>query len=78
MIRKMAFHYVLAGHRLHKAGQKSLSLECYRRALPEYAGKNWQFAEVENFLSFVNDDHLLLNGLICNLIFNFRIIYCIR
>lgn len=46
MRRKMAFHYVLAGHRMSKAGQKQLSMECYKRALPEYLSKRWIFAEV--------------------------------
>uniref|UniRef100_A0A915PJT5 Trafficking protein particle complex subunit 8 n=1 Tax=Setaria digitata TaxID=48799 RepID=A0A915PJT5_9BILA len=45
MRRKMAFHYVLAGHRMSKAGQKQLSIECYKRALPEYLSKRWIFAE---------------------------------
>ncbi|VDN07274.1 unnamed protein product [Thelazia callipaeda] len=45
MRRKMAFHYVLAGHRMSKAGQKQLAMECYKKALPEYLSKRWIFAE---------------------------------
>lgn len=51
MHRKMAFHYVLAGHRMSKAGQKQLSMECYKRALPEYLSKRWIFAEVNIYLN---------------------------
>ncbi|VDN41735.1 unnamed protein product [Gongylonema pulchrum] len=50
MRRKMAFHYVLAGHRMSKAGQKQLSMECYKRALPEYLSKHWVFAEVNFYM----------------------------
>ncbi|EJD75053.1 hypothetical protein LOAG_17722 [Loa loa] len=45
MHRKMAFHYILAGHRMSKAGQKQLSIKCYKRALSEYLSKRWIFAE---------------------------------
>lgn len=46
MRRKMAFHYVLAGHRMSKIGQHELAMECYKRAQPEYRSKRWDFAEV--------------------------------
>lgn len=52
MHRKMAFHYILAGHRFYKAGQSALSIECYKRALPQYANKHWQYAEVIDFKVF--------------------------
>lgn len=32
MIRKYAFHIVLAGHRYSKSGQKRHSLRCYKQA----------------------------------------------
>jgi tetratricopeptide (TPR) repeat protein len=32
MVRKYAFHAVLAGHRFSKAGQKKHSLRCYKQA----------------------------------------------
>jgi len=32
MMRKYAFHAVLAGHRFSKAGQKKHSLRCYQQA----------------------------------------------
>lgn len=46
MRRKMAFHYVLGGHRMSKAGLKRLSMDCYRQALPLYQNRGWNFAEV--------------------------------
>ncbi|KAF5273376.1 hypothetical protein FQR65_LT04668 [Abscondita terminalis] len=45
MVRKYAFHMVLAGHRFSKAGQKKHALRCYRQALQVYQNKNWSFAE---------------------------------
>ena len=32
MLRKYAFHIVLAGHRFSKAGQRKHSLRCYKQA----------------------------------------------
>uniref|UniRef100_A0AAF5Q0J7 Trafficking protein particle complex subunit 11 domain-containing protein n=1 Tax=Wuchereria bancrofti TaxID=6293 RepID=A0AAF5Q0J7_WUCBA len=55
MRRKMAFHYVLAGHRMSKAGQKQLSMECYKRALPEYLSKRWVFAEDHILYTLANE-----------------------
>uniref|UniRef100_A0A0R3S1Y1 Trafficking protein particle complex subunit 8 n=1 Tax=Elaeophora elaphi TaxID=1147741 RepID=A0A0R3S1Y1_9BILA len=55
MRRKMAFHYVLAGHRMSKAGQKQLSMECYKRALPEYLSKRWIFAEDHILYTLANE-----------------------
>ncbi|VDK18475.1 unnamed protein product, partial [Anisakis simplex] len=49
MPRKMAFHYILAGHRFFKCGLFKLSFDCYRNALPLFLHKQWSFAE----------DHLL-------------------
>ncbi|MCP9261097.1 hypothetical protein DINM_004186 [Dirofilaria immitis] len=55
MRRKMAFHYVLAGHRMSKAGQKQISIECYKRALPEYLSKHWIFAEDHILYTLANE-----------------------
>ncbi|XP_043471497.1 trafficking protein particle complex subunit 8 [Leptopilina heterotoma] len=45
MIRKYAFHIVIAGHRFSKAGQKRHSLRCYQQAYEVYCGKGWSFAD---------------------------------
>nr|CAD7454701.1 unnamed protein product [Timema tahoe] len=45
MIRKYAFHIVLAGHRFSKAGQRKHSLRCYRQALQVFENKSWGLAE---------------------------------
>lgn len=63
MRRKMAFHYVLAGHRMSKAGQKQLSMECYKRALPEYLSKRWIFAEVSHLPQLQFESFMLMHVL---------------
>ncbi|XP_021914689.1 trafficking protein particle complex subunit 8 isoform X2 [Zootermopsis nevadensis] len=45
MMRKYAFHIVLAGHRFSKAGQRRHSLRCYKQAYQVYENKNWSLAE---------------------------------
>ncbi|XP_011502697.1 PREDICTED: trafficking protein particle complex subunit 8 [Ceratosolen solmsi marchali] len=45
MVRKYAFHAVLAGHRFSKAGQKKHSLRCYKQAYQVYKNKGWSLAE---------------------------------
>uniref|UniRef100_A0A672KZ25 Trafficking protein particle complex subunit 8 n=1 Tax=Sinocyclocheilus grahami TaxID=75366 RepID=A0A672KZ25_SINGR len=45
MVRKFAFHMILAGHRFSKAGQKRHALRCYSQALQVYKGKGWTLAE---------------------------------
>ncbi|XP_031831201.1 trafficking protein particle complex subunit 8 homolog l(3)76BDm [Nomia melanderi] len=45
MMRKYAFHAVLAGHRFSKAGQRKHSLRCYEQAYQVYDGKGWSLAE---------------------------------
>uniref|UniRef100_A0A8C0YT32 Trafficking protein particle complex subunit 8 n=1 Tax=Cyprinus carpio carpio TaxID=630221 RepID=A0A8C0YT32_CYPCA len=45
MVRKFAFHMILAGHRFSKAGQKRHALRCYCQALQVYKGKGWTLAE---------------------------------
>uniref|UniRef100_A0A671LLU7 Trafficking protein particle complex 8 n=1 Tax=Sinocyclocheilus anshuiensis TaxID=1608454 RepID=A0A671LLU7_9TELE len=45
MVRKFAFHMILAGHRFSKAGQKRHALRCYCQALQVYKGKGWALAE---------------------------------
>ncbi|OXU20674.1 hypothetical protein TSAR_003364 [Trichomalopsis sarcophagae] len=45
MVRKYAFHAVLAGHRFSKAGQKKHSLRCYKQAYQVYNNKGWTLAE---------------------------------
>ncbi|KZC06243.1 PREDICTED: trafficking protein particle complex subunit 8 [Dufourea novaeangliae] len=45
MMRKYAFHAVLAGHRFSKAGQKRHSLRCYQQAYQVYDGRGWSLAE---------------------------------
>uniref|UniRef100_A0A8C2A462 Trafficking protein particle complex 8 n=1 Tax=Cyprinus carpio TaxID=7962 RepID=A0A8C2A462_CYPCA len=45
MVRKFAFHMILAGHRFSKAGQKRHALRCYCQALQVYKGKGWKLAE---------------------------------
>lgn len=44
MIRKFAFHMVLAGHRFSKASQKRHSLKCYQQAFQVYEGTTWDLA----------------------------------
>ncbi|ERE83769.1 trafficking protein particle complex subunit 8-like protein [Cricetulus griseus] len=45
MVRKYAFHMILAGHRFSKAGQKKHALRCYCQAMQVYKGKGWSLAE---------------------------------
>ncbi|XP_018603460.2 trafficking protein particle complex subunit 8 isoform X3 [Scleropages formosus] len=45
MVRKFAFHMILAGHRFSKAGQKRHALRCYCQAMQVYRGKGWSLAE---------------------------------
>ncbi|XP_029042782.1 trafficking protein particle complex subunit 8 [Osmia bicornis bicornis] len=45
MMRKYAFHAVLAGHRFSKAGQRKHSLRCYQQAYQVYNGRGWSLAE---------------------------------
>ncbi|XP_061681125.1 trafficking protein particle complex subunit 8 isoform X2 [Syngnathoides biaculeatus] len=45
MLRKFAFHMILAGHRFSKAGQKSHALRCYCQAMQVYKGRSWSLAE---------------------------------
>ncbi|KAK1172840.1 trafficking protein particle complex subunit 8-like isoform X1 [Acipenser oxyrinchus oxyrinchus] len=45
MLRKFAFHMILAGHRFSKAGQKRHALRCYCQAMQVYKGKGWSLAE---------------------------------
>ncbi|XP_011160627.1 trafficking protein particle complex subunit 8 isoform X1 [Solenopsis invicta] len=44
MMRKYAFHAVLAGHRFSKAGQKKHSLRCYQQAYQVYYERGWSLA----------------------------------
>ncbi|KAJ8383578.1 hypothetical protein AAFF_G00219580 [Aldrovandia affinis] len=45
MVRKFAFHMILAGHRFSKAGQKRHALRCYCQAMQVYKCKGWSLAE---------------------------------
>ncbi|KAM3876034.1 trafficking protein particle complex subunit 8 [Diretmus argenteus] len=45
MVRKFAFHMILAGHRFSKAAQKRHALRCYCQAMQVYKGKGWSLAE---------------------------------
>ncbi|KAK2584966.1 hypothetical protein KPH14_002554 [Odynerus spinipes] len=45
MMRKYAFHAVLAGHRFSKAGQRKHSLRCYQQAYQVYRNRGWSLAE---------------------------------
>ncbi|XP_043921778.1 trafficking protein particle complex subunit 8 [Protopterus annectens] len=45
MVRKFAFHMILAGHRFSKAGQRKHALRCYCQAMQVYKGKGWSLAE---------------------------------
>ncbi|XP_067454174.1 trafficking protein particle complex subunit 8 isoform X1 [Thunnus thynnus] len=45
MLRKFAFHMILAGHRFSKAGQKRHALRCYCQAMQVYKGRGWSLAE---------------------------------
>eukprot|EP00794_Sanderia_malayensis_P018865 gene18865-20765_t len=45
MIRKYAFHMILAGHRFSKAVQRKHTLRCYTDALKIYKDKSWHLAE---------------------------------
>ncbi|GJQ66108.1 hypothetical protein Trydic_g5778 [Trypoxylus dichotomus] len=44
MVRKYAFHMVLAGHRFSKAAQRKHSLRCYKQAYQVYENKGWNLA----------------------------------
>lgn len=44
MIRKYAFHMVLAGHRYSKAAQRKHSLRCYKQAFQVYRNTGWDLA----------------------------------
>lgn len=44
MVRKYAFHMVLAGHRFSKAAQRKHSLRCYKQAYQVYQKKGWNLA----------------------------------
>ncbi|KRT81734.1 hypothetical protein AMK59_5774 [Oryctes borbonicus] len=44
MVRKYAFHMVLAGHRFSKAAQRKHSLRCYKQAYQVYQNKGWNLA----------------------------------
>ncbi|XP_041046081.1 trafficking protein particle complex subunit 8 isoform X1 [Carcharodon carcharias] len=45
MVRKFAFHMILAGHRFGKADQRKHALRCYSQAMQVYKGKGWSLAE---------------------------------
>ncbi|XP_067834095.1 trafficking protein particle complex subunit 8 isoform X1 [Heptranchias perlo] len=45
MVRKFAFHMILAGHRYGKADQRKHALRCYSQAMQVYKGKGWSLAE---------------------------------
>ncbi|XP_069778658.1 trafficking protein particle complex subunit 8 isoform X2 [Narcine bancroftii] len=45
MVRKFAFHMILAGHRFGKADQRKHALRCYSQAMQVYRGKGWSLAE---------------------------------
>ncbi|XP_017768287.1 PREDICTED: trafficking protein particle complex subunit 8 [Nicrophorus vespilloides] len=45
MVRKYAFHMVLAGHRFTKAAQRKHSLRCYKQAYQIYENKGWNLAQ---------------------------------
>uniref|UniRef100_A0A4W3GFD6 Trafficking protein particle complex subunit 8 n=1 Tax=Callorhinchus milii TaxID=7868 RepID=A0A4W3GFD6_CALMI len=45
MVRKFAFHMILAGHRFSKADQRKHALRCYSQAMQVYKGKGWSLAE---------------------------------
>lgn len=44
MVRKYAFHMVLAGHRFSKAAQRKYSLKCYKQAYQVYENTGWDLA----------------------------------
>uniref|UniRef100_A0A665TH95 Trafficking protein particle complex 8 n=1 Tax=Echeneis naucrates TaxID=173247 RepID=A0A665TH95_ECHNA len=45
MVRKFAFHMILAGHRFSKAGQRRHALRCYCQAMQVYKERGWALAE---------------------------------
>ncbi|XP_046647066.1 trafficking protein particle complex subunit 8-like [Daphnia pulicaria] len=45
LIRKYAFHMILAGHRFGKSGQKRHASRAYQLALQVYKGHGWSLAE---------------------------------
>ncbi|GAA6231935.1 trafficking protein particle complex subunit 8 [Lates japonicus] len=45
MVRKFAFHMILAGHRFSKAGQRKHALRCYCQAMQVYKERGWSLAE---------------------------------
>nr|XP_019936666.1 PREDICTED: trafficking protein particle complex subunit 8 isoform X2 [Paralichthys olivaceus] len=44
MVRKFAFHMILAGHRFSKAGQRRHALRCYCQAMQVYKERGWSLA----------------------------------
>lgn len=73
LIRKYAFHMILAGHRYSKSVQRKHTLRCYINALQVYEQKGWHLAEDHvNFIigrqSFnlgnLNDAQLSLKALL--------------
>ncbi|KAK0426043.1 hypothetical protein QR680_009518 [Steinernema hermaphroditum] len=53
--RKMAFHYILAGHRFMKAGLDDICLKCYQKALPQVVERQWHFAEDQILYKLATD-----------------------
>ncbi|XP_039983862.1 trafficking protein particle complex subunit 8 isoform X2 [Xiphias gladius] len=45
MVRKFAFHMILAGHRFSKAEQRRHALRCYYQAMQVYKERGWSLAE---------------------------------
>uniref|UniRef100_A0A7N6A6A9 Trafficking protein particle complex 8 n=1 Tax=Anabas testudineus TaxID=64144 RepID=A0A7N6A6A9_ANATE len=45
MVRKFAFHMILAGHRFSKAGQRRHALRSYCQAMQVYKDRGWSLAE---------------------------------
>ncbi|KAJ3156284.1 Trafficking protein particle complex 8 [Geranomyces michiganensis] len=45
MVRKYAFHLILAGHRFSKCGQRAHAYRCYMSALEVYSERGWALVE---------------------------------
>uniref|UniRef100_A0A8C6VXX9 Trafficking protein particle complex subunit 8 n=1 Tax=Nothobranchius furzeri TaxID=105023 RepID=A0A8C6VXX9_NOTFU len=60
MVRKFAFHMILAGHRFSKARQTRHALRCYCQAMQVYQDRGWSLAE--DHINFTIGRHSFTHG----------------
>uniref|UniRef100_A0A3Q3BIP9 Trafficking protein particle complex subunit 8 n=1 Tax=Kryptolebias marmoratus TaxID=37003 RepID=A0A3Q3BIP9_KRYMA len=70
MVRKFAFHMILAGHRFSKAGQRRHALRCYCQAMQVYKERGWSLAE--DHINFTIGRHSFTLGQPENAVMAFR------